>query len=83
MDLPILTELAPLRFAAMFLGIILNMIILILFLLSVILLYSLLLVSIETKTFEMGVVRMLGLTKPGVIFLILTQSFAFVIPGSI
>jgi len=54
MDLPILSEVEPLRFAAMFLGIILNMIILILFLLSVILLYSLLLVSIETKTFDMG-----------------------------
>ena len=56
----------------MFLGIILNMIIVILFLLSVFLLYNLLLISVETKTYEMGVLRVLGFNKPGVVFLILT-----------
>ena len=67
----------------MFLGIILNMIIFILLLLSIVLLYSLLLVSVETKTFEMGIIRMLGLNKIGVILLILVQAFSFVIPGII
>jgi len=67
----------------MFLGIILNMIIFILLLLSIVLLYSLLLVSVETKTFEMGIVRMLGLNKIGVILLILVQAFSFVFPGII
>lgn len=47
----------------MFLGIMLNMIIFILFILSLLLLYNLLLVSIETKTFELGVLRTLGLNK--------------------
>ena len=83
MDLPVLGELFPLRFSSMFLGVILNMILFILFLLSVILLYSLLLVSVETKTFDLGVVRVLGLNKIGVIIMILLQSLSYVIPGII
>jgi ABC-type antimicrobial peptide transport system permease subunit len=72
MKLPILSELYTNRFSQMFLGIILNMIIVILFLLSVFLLYNLLLISVETKTYEMGVLRVLGFNKAGVVFLILT-----------
>ena len=71
MQLPVLEELKPLRFAKMFLGIILNMIIFILLLLSVVLLYSLLLVSVETKTYEIGIMRMLGMNKIGIITMIL------------
>lgn len=71
MELPVLSELYTLRFGAMFLGITLNMIIFVLFVLSVMLLYNLLLVSIETKTFELGVIRILGLNKLGVISLII------------
>lgn len=81
MDLPVLKELAPQRLAAMFLGVILMMILFILFLLSVILLYSLLLVSVETKTFDFGVFRVLGLNKLGVIGMILAQSMSYVLPG--
>ena len=71
MTLPVLKELAPLKYASMFLGIILNMIIFILLLLSIVLLYSLLLVSVETKTFELGILRMLGFNKIGIILMIL------------
>ena len=81
MTLPVLKELAPLKYASMFLGIILNMIIFILLLLSIVLLYSLLLVSVETKTFEMGILRMLGFNKIGIILMILIQSITFVLPG--
>ena len=38
-------------------------IIFILFILSVTLMYSILLVSVETRTFEMGISRMIGLKK--------------------
>jgi hypothetical protein len=59
------------------LGITLNMIIFILFLLSCLLLYSLLLVSIETKNFELGVIRMLGLNKLGRYSILLLNKFAY------
>ena len=56
----------------MFLGIILNMIIAILFALSVVLLYSLLLISVESKTYELGVLRLLGFNKIGIVLLIIS-----------
>lgn len=71
MELPVLSELYELRFGAMFLGIILNMIVFILFMLSLMLLYNLLLVSVETKNFELAVLRTLGLNKVGVVSLII------------
>jgi hypothetical protein len=51
-DWPVLSELYNLRFASLFLGIVLNLIIFVLFVLSCMLLYNLLLVSVETKTYE-------------------------------
>lgn len=71
-DWPVLDQLYRTRFAGMFLGIVLNLIIFVLFILSIMLLYNLLLVSVETKMYEIGVLRVLGLNKLGVIFLILT-----------
>lgn len=72
MNLPVLEELYNSRFGQLFLGIILNMIIVILFLLSVILLYTLLLISVETKTYDLGVLRVLGFNKLGVVMLVIT-----------
>ena len=37
---------------------------------SVLIIYSLLMVSVESKTFETAVIRMLGLQAPGVIGLV-------------
>jgi len=71
MGMPVLEELDNLKYSSMFLGIILNMIVFVFFVLSVMLLYNLLLVSIETKTFELGVLRVLGLNKIGIISLII------------
>ena len=48
---------------------------------SVLLIYSLLLISVETKTFEIGVMRLVGLTKLGFVGLILTQAAMFVFPA--
>jgi ABC-type antimicrobial peptide transport system permease subunit len=65
----------------MFLGIIMDIIIIVLMVLSIIVLYNLLLVSIEKKTYEMGVIRMLGLKKKNITFIVITQSLLFVLPG--
>lgn len=48
---------------------------------SVLLIYSLLMITVETKSFEMGVMRMVGLNKTGLIVLVLTQSLMFVLPA--
>lgn len=60
-----------------------NMVKLLFIVISVLIIYSLLMVSIESKTFEIAVQRMVGLEKRGIIFLILCQSFLYVIPAII
>jgi len=83
MALPIYGELYGTKYVGLYLGLILNIIIIVLFVLSVILIYNLLMVTVETRTFEMGVIRMLGLDKRGIVELIFVQALTFVIPGII
>ena len=66
-----------------FLQLIFNLVMLLLFLISVLLIYSLLMLSVESKSFELGVMRMIGLSKNNVIMLVIFQSFMFVIPSII
>jgi ABC-type antimicrobial peptide transport system permease subunit len=56
---------------------------LLLFMISVLLIYSLLMLSMESKSFELGVMRMVGLSKNNIILLIIFQSIMFVIPSII
>lgn len=65
----------------MFLGLIFDLIVLLLIIISVLLIYSLLLISVETKSFDIGVQRMVGLSKGGLITMVLVQSCIFVIPS--
>ena len=69
--------------AILFLGLIFDIIVLLFIIVAVLLIYSLLMISIETKTFEIGVMRMIGLSKFGLISMVLIQSLLFVIPGII
>lgn len=67
--------------AILFLGLIFDIIILLFVILSILLIYSLLLISVETKTFEFGIMRMVGLSKSGIVTMILMQSLMFVLPS--
>ncbi|KAJ3169466.1 hypothetical protein HDU88_000655 [Geranomyces variabilis] len=49
--------------------------------LSCFLIYNLLMVSVETKTFELGILRMIGQTRGGVIVMILMQAATYAIPA--
>ncbi|KAJ6253531.1 hypothetical protein M0813_12944 [Anaeramoeba flamelloides] len=80
-NLPILRNMRFYSNFSMFLGIILNVILAILVILSIVLIYSLLLVSIETRTFQMAVFRTIGMSKAGLIKLILSQALAFSLPS--
>jgi len=70
-------------YAVLFIGLIFNVLLLIFIVVSCLLIYSLLLISVETKTFEIGVMRLIGLTKGGFIGMILTQATLFVLPSVI
>jgi len=59
-------------YAVMFIGLIFDVLLIIFVAVSCLLIYSLLLISVETKTFEIGVMRLVGLTKGGFVGLVLT-----------
>ena len=65
----------------LFIGLIFDLVIILLVIISVLLIYSLLLINIETRTFETGVQRMIGLSKKGIVLLVMVQSFLFVLPS--
>lgn len=51
--------------AVLFIGLIFSIIILLFIMISTLLVYSLLMITIETKAFENGIMRMQGLSKAG------------------
>lgn len=65
------------------LGLIFDIIIMLFIILSVLLIYSLLMISVESKTFEFGVMRMVGLNQTGIVSMIVVQAFMFVMPSVI
>lgn len=80
-DMPVLRGLAGTEMVSLFLGLILNVIIFILLFLSIVLIYSLLMISVDTRTFEMGILRMIGMTRPSLVSLLLVQAFAYALPA--
>ena len=55
----------------MFIGLIFDIVLVMFVIVSVLLIYSLLMISIETKTHEIGIMRLVGLSKLGFIGMIL------------
>lgn len=82
-DAFILQDFKLAQLSVTFLQLIFNLVMLLLFLISVLLIYSLLMLSVESKSFELGVMRMVGLSKNNIITLIIFQSFMFVVPSII
>ena len=65
------------------LGLLFSIIVILFVVISILLIYSLLMISVETKTFENGVLRMIGMSKWNCISMILIQSLTFVLPSII
>eukprot|EP00007_Cunea_sp_BSH-02190019_P001337 CAMPEP_0174241540 /NCGR_PEP_ID=MMETSP0417-20130205/23696_1 /TAXON_ID=242541 /ORGANISM="Mayorella sp, Strain BSH-02190019" /LENGTH=1110 /DNA_ID=CAMNT_0015320789 /DNA_START=233 /DNA_END=3562 /DNA_ORIENTATION=- len=80
---PVLDSLSDFQWFTLFLGLILNIIIFILLFLSVLLIYSLMMVSVESKTFQLGILRMVGMKRREIVQLLLTQSFSYSVPSVI
>ena len=79
----LLKTLALSSVANILLGLLFSIIVMLFIVISILLIYSLLMISVETKTFESGVMRLLGISKWNVITMILIQSLLFVIPSII
>ena len=72
-SLGVLLQLNRYQFFAAFLGLLFTIVTLLMAAISVLLIYSLLLVAVETKTFELGIFRMVGLQKSGLILMIVVR----------
>ena len=81
--LDLLAEMQVYQYQVMFIGLIFDVIVILFVIVAILLIYSLLLISVETKTFEIGIMRMIGLSKSNFIGLVFTQSFLFVVPSVI
>lgn len=79
--LPVLQGVQNNQIYSLFLGLVFNLAVVILLLLSILLIYSLLMINVETRKFEMGVLRLLGTWRSGIIQLLLFQAFSYAIPS--
>lgn len=80
---PVSIELKPLFTGMIFLGIILNLIVIILFGLSILLITSILSIILETSTLNLAIIRLIGLDKSSFVTNIITQCLMFSVPGFI
>ena len=80
-SLPLLSALSSTQIFSSFLNLILSIVLVFMSCLCIFLIYSLLIVSVETKTFEMGIFRMVGMTRWGVIQLLLVQALSYALPA--
>ena len=69
------------EFEILFIGLTFDVLLILFVVVAVLLIYSLLMISVETKTFEIGVMRLVGLSKRGFIGMIFTQAGCFVFPA--
>ncbi len=67
--------------AILLFSLIFDVVLLIFIVISVLLIYSLLMIGVETKTFETGIMRMVGVSKRGLMLMIFIQSWMFVTPA--
>ena len=81
--MPIIDRMKLYKYGSVLLNLTLNIIIISLFILSLILIYSLLLITMETNTFEFGILRLIGTTKRDIVFIIIMQCLSFSIPSFI
>lgn len=81
--MPLLMAMKLSTAASLILGILFSIIIILFVVISILLIYSLLMISVETKTFETGVLRLLGTSKVNCISMIIIQSLLFVVPSII
>ena len=79
--MPLIERMEQYNFGSVLLNLTLNIIIISLFILSLILIYSLLLITMETNSFEFGILRLIGTTKRDIVLIVILQCLSFSIPA--
>lgn len=81
--MPLLSEMETYNVAILLFNLIFRVVISIFILISILLIYSLLMIGVESKTHETGIMRMIGVSKVGLVLMIFLQSIIFVVPAII
>lgn len=77
----LLNDMAGYNFAILFIGLVFNILIILYIAISILLIYSLLMITTETKTFDFGIMRLVGLSSRSFVVMIFTQGVMFVLPS--
>jgi ABC-type antimicrobial peptide transport system permease subunit len=67
--------------AMLLFSLIFRIIITIFIIIAILLIYSLLMIGVDSKTLEIGILIMVGISKVGLILMIFLQSIMFVLPA--
>jgi ABC-type antimicrobial peptide transport system permease subunit len=65
----------------LFVHLVFDIVLVIFIIISVLLIYSLLMIGVETKTMETGIMRMVGLSKMSFVGMVILQSIMFALPA--
>ena len=79
--MPLLDKVENYAMMILYIGLVANLVVILFVIIAVLLIYSLLMISVEKKTFEFGVMRLAGLSKNGLIAFICIQAVLFVLPA--
>ena len=77
----LLFEMQTFSFAILFISLVFNILIILFVVISILLIYSLLMITTETKTFDIGIMRLVGLSSYGFVGMVFTQGVMFVLPS--
>jgi ABC-type antimicrobial peptide transport system permease subunit len=72
-----------LQMAIVMLGCVFNVVLILMCAISIVLIYSLLMISVQKRTFDTGVMRMVGVSKMDCVLSITMQTLSFVVPSII
>ena len=67
----LLSQMQVYSYGILFIGLVFNILLIIFVIISILLIYSLLMITTETKTFDTGVMRLLGLTSSGFVAMVM------------
>ena len=79
----LLSQMQIYSYGILMIGLIFDIMLIMFVTISVLLIYSLLMITIETKTFDIGVMRLTGLSSGGFIAMVFIQAIMFVLPSLI
>lgn len=82
-EMPLLNWMQTQDIVVVMLGSVFNVVLMLISAISVLLIYSLLMVTVEQKTFDNGVMRMIGVSKLDCVLSVTMQTLVFVVPGLI